>query len=629
MSISHRRSIGLPATDLSGLEVHHEGPDGSIELRSARQVLQAWGVPEAARPMEVRMILVVEPILRLIREGVWHTILVPSSRDELPGGNLAAQWGLQFPTQSTCGASDYAGLFGTLQNVRCYLSANGDPHAIQLTRCLNEVIDALQGSPLKLASHMHEYQKHQGSGTSWTAEAYFVLALLVQNLRSSDRRDVRDVLQLCAHALFPGAMAAEIVDSQSGKACLPSSSRQVSQACLALDIAYMLQWRQWHSKYKLAYYWMADSSPLNGYDWLNSSFTYAREDKLCEIMYAVRALQAPCSPAEIGRHSRFLLEQIHDHQLAPTVLGRGASSIEHKAAAVMWSVYLEAGDHDAMRRVFGQIRSWTTDMGTELGLNDYTSADVRSLLSPPLLADELEIDPVGHRRHAESEASHDEQLSPDGHPLGRDQEVAVAIPVIEEDSRYVFPRSIGIAGMMHVLHNALSDATQALQMWDQKQPQIRKVTAFFSAKGLRERFVKCCCSGEKQKYAFLFKLGPPEFINWRWGSLMQWCAWLIPRWKAIQICWNKEVFEHKSEEGWETSDKESLNVRELNQLLRDVELYAFHVVLQNSGAGVTCLRTWMHTCPCHEALKINSTHKQSTHTQPTQNTQGALGECCT
>lgn len=128
---------------------------------------------------------------------------------------------------------------------------------------------------------------------------------------------------------------------------------------------------------------MADSSPVNGYDWLNSCFTDARSDKLRAILICVRELQTPdLSVQDVGKHTAFLLEQIHDHQMTPVVLGRGAGSLEQKVAGIVWALWLETGSEALLRRICGKSRAWTTDMGTEIGLNDCGRGHDEGLVAP-------------------------------------------------------------------------------------------------------------------------------------------------------------------------------------------------------------------------------------------------------
>lgn len=341
---------------------------------------------------------------------------------------------------------------------------------------------------------------------------------------------------------------------------------------------------------------MADSSPVNGYDWLKSSFTYVRENQLRNMLGCIRDLQGADLPIKaVSRISR-LLDEIQDDQLTPVVLGRGAGSLEHKTASIIWALWLETGDDDdLLKRICSQSRSWTTDMGTEVGINDFSISKFKDLLSPPLELHE----PLRH--DAGVAAAPGEgwgELISDVFAPGPSTEAPHLVPDL---SGFLFEMSIGASGMMHVLHNALADGSQVMTMWQDLLPKLRRISSFFCQRGYRERFVACCCTGENTKYASLFSAKPPEFITWRWGTLMQWCAWLAPRWQAIQACWNRHFFEQgaPTDDAWDKG-KDDLGLAELNNHFKDGVVFGYHVMLIAAGAGVTAFRQWLHSCPCHQ-----------------------------
>jgi hypothetical protein len=307
-----------------------------------------------------------------------------------------------------------------------------------------------------------------------------------------------------------------------------------------LDVAYILVWRERHASKKFVYYWMADSSPVVGYEWLNTSCTYVAESDLCSILRAVRELVDPGLAEEsVKARTRFLCESVQDHQLIPVVLGKGACSLDAKMAGIMWALWLETGSANLLTEVCGRTRSWTTDMGTEVGLNDYNSVSLMGLLRPPLAPDDLEAD-VG----VVPDPIVVDDLIPDDGGHGN---VAPPPDPLESTQGFVFGQSLGCAGMLHILHNALGDAGRASQLWGEMEPRIRIVSRFFANKGCRERFVKFCCVDDNAHLSFLFTEKPPEFIAWRWGSLMDWCSWFNARCLAIWRCWKRALWDKSTD----------------------------------------------------------------------------------
>lgn len=88
--------VGLPATDMSGIILVQEDVNGTKEVPAIR-VLEGWHAIEARRPCEVRMLLVVEHLIHMIRAGLWNAILAPTKENLLPHGSLFPQWSGRFP----------------------------------------------------------------------------------------------------------------------------------------------------------------------------------------------------------------------------------------------------------------------------------------------------------------------------------------------------------------------------------------------------------------------------------------------------------------------------------------------------------------------------------------------------
>ena len=49
---------------------------------------------------------------------------------------------------------------------------------------------------------------------------------------------------------------------------------------------------------------------------------------------------------------------------------------------------------------------------------------------------------------------------------------------LESTQGFVFGQSLGVAGMLHILHNAMGDASRASQLWETMEPRIRIVSRF-------------------------------------------------------------------------------------------------------------------------------------------------------
>ena len=80
--------------------------------------------------------------------------------------------------------------------------------------------------------------------------------------------------------------------------------------------------------------------------------------------------------------------KVHTKYLTPCGLGVKASSLEHKLRSVLHSLYLHTPELppstplQSLRAVCANVYSFTTDMGTEIGIADYKVPHLSNVLPP-------------------------------------------------------------------------------------------------------------------------------------------------------------------------------------------------------------------------------------------------------
>ena len=78
--------------------------------------------------------------------------------------------------------------------------------------------------------------------------------------------------------------------------------------------------------------------------------------------------------------TRQIMDAVRYHQLTPTALGWRNEGTTAKLSASLWSIGIQCGlVWSELRPVLQTVRSWTTDMGAELGFNDYRVEEVCQL----------------------------------------------------------------------------------------------------------------------------------------------------------------------------------------------------------------------------------------------------------
>ena len=229
------------------------------------------------------------------------------------------------------------------------------------------------------------------------------------------------LLRLCRHAgkvLLAPSIADQVLDRlipARGRLTKPAASTR-RFALYLLDVGFMLYWKEFHEKNtgNMYYYWMADSSPQKGYDWLNSGCYCVRASSAKACLDAVRSLGSgrELPEHEIGELSRLLLDEVFFHYLPPVVLGKGAAAVEQKLAGWTYALWLETNARPLHKAVMDGTRSWTTDMGTELAFNDFRIANCESLL-PGMFTAEYEMHPEGACGPDLASTSDSDLLGPD------------------------------------------------------------------------------------------------------------------------------------------------------------------------------------------------------------------------
>ena len=93
------------------------------------------------------------------------------------------------------------------------------------------------------------------------------------------------------------------------------------------------------------------------------------------------------------------------HTLPPVALGLGRTRLPDKVRALLYAMFLDAGLQQ-LRSYLESFVSFTTDMGTELGIGDYEDAQLNRILPGFVLSSQFEADGEGDQ----AGNLHDEKL---------------------------------------------------------------------------------------------------------------------------------------------------------------------------------------------------------------------------
>lgn len=201
--------------------------------------------------------------------------------------------------------------------------------------------------------------------------------------------------ELCLNAmdlLFPSLLRCVIDDLADSKHVFPGkSSKHVMR--LALDVAMLLSVRRDIELDDYVRFGGADSSPQHGHNWLLSSYWSVPTQDLASLFFAVQALTEECktralepekyeqSESSRANHAQLakLLRRQHD---IPVALGQGAEDLANKCSAMAHKWAMLLGDRAKLRPFAQSFFSYTSDMGTELGIADFRVGSMTDLLPP-------------------------------------------------------------------------------------------------------------------------------------------------------------------------------------------------------------------------------------------------------
>jgi hypothetical protein len=259
------------------------------------------------------------------------------------------------------------------------------------------------------------------------------------------------------------------------------------------------------------------------------------------------------------------------HIPPPVALGSKAESLVHKASAMLHSLFLECRDCSDLVALLRSVQSFTTDMGTELGLSDTFQQCLGQWFPVDFSRDSTSL--------SEDTGMCEQKMDVDG----EDDTVGV-------EGSYTFANALPWPGMMHVLHNCAHQVHEvALQSWPWFHQRLKAVSKLFTRRWSRERFVEKCIKGTRGEVyvklvggVFKNKAGDitcsprhnvlkssrnshvtrangfcrwsltllldgaghnfTEAIEWRWGTLMKVLDWLLPLKACCKVCWSKAKF---------------------------------------------------------------------------------------
>jgi hypothetical protein len=355
---------------------------------------------------------------------------------------------------------------------------------------------------------------------------------------------LEEIVTLGVQMVLAPAAAAEVVQGiASGSIRLPSRS-VILRARQKLDILQMYWQRRVNSKHAFIRHLSIDASPQVRHNFL------CMKERRVKITAALTRESAGAS---------------YEHRSLPvTSLGHGRARLIDKVYNSTHSIMLECGSMEVFGKFRMEVRSLTSDAGTERGL-----ADV------PVIRDARSLQAMLHcLRSGELDVS-------------------------AASSAYLYPNCIYMQGHLHILYNALQAAVEKVPGWEGHLVLLRGLNSFFKNLPLRQRFQTLCMSGAGRAEIDLLDRYEAANIDWKWewlSVLLRQLRYLYP---VLVKYWNLGAM------GADASKSEGLQsglLRVVDKATAAEGFQSMNLILLSVSKAIDRIASKLEGCPCHEDM---------------------------
>ena len=294
----------------------------------------------------------------------------------------------------------------------------------------------------------------------------------------------------------------------------------------------------------------------------------------------------------------------------PISQGQGVTSSEAKVVGVHHMVGVEAFDISHVQRIVREMWSFTTDLGTDVKVTDFSiDPTKRSTLMPSWMSADVAALPLVE----EFPEDFPEQGPAAEPPAG----VGYHNPFVQCEGQEALVNAIPISGVGHSIHNIAKLLPDAMRQFKWFKKRLKTLEMVLRHPGRSERIVATCIVGTPYgKHSNIILSFGYTLHEARWQSLILFCQATVLPLAVLRRAWSQEQYEGNGvgklvERGWsqeDGSDGQKFNPQELTDLLKSVFFFRYyHRMMIVLGQVPKKLQRWADGCPCHEQLLIGKT----------------------
>ena len=569
-----------------------------------QDVLQAWqdaGNVRAWPPNSLYNVWLRDPLLKSVLCQHWVSVAVRHEcwafRSEVGKqyfncpGRLGEPGEADAPAHSIFDASMFRHAAALIRYPDVVDEENLGPSKLDVLAWLDAIGDVASLGPEPLL----EFSRTGGGirGQKYKIDALIEVMLLASLLRDSN--ETKKAIKRSLAVMFPHDPT--YVDRVLKQDFSVPSASTISRFRLAIDVSYARAISMYirnllNETRPFAIYFLCDSSPRGGRDWLLSEYWLVSGpniEKVVELqneIIALRKLLAEGSEedvdseivASIAERSQELQRLMWHHVLIPVALGVGFQGVHQQFVALLHALRVEADCWELVQSFCKSVVGMTTDFGVESYLQQVPRVDANELFYHWREGTEL-IDDVP------------EALPSRGSRPSRDAWIS-------------FEQSLPVSGIMHVIHNCLTDIGTALPDYDEWLVKAKAVSRFMSHREYKELLVEHCFSSPSTMvHRDSMLTFNAQIYDERFESLMSFLVQALPLRAPLQMYFDRARFQHVV--------SEYIDLDVVGSSLTSHAWWGYSSVVFACGAIPHEVQCWLSGCECHPPAKFTESSVSS------------------
>ena len=259
----------------------------------------------------------------------------------------------------------------------------------------------------------------------------------------------------------------------------------------------------------------------------------------------------------------------------PISQGQGVTSSEAKVVGVHHMVGVEAFDISHVQRIVREMWSFTTDLGTDVKVTDFSiDPTKRSTLMPSWMSADVAALPLVEE--------FPEDFPEQGPAAEPPAVVGYHNPFVQCEGQEALVNAIPISGVGHSIHNIAKLLPDAMKQFKWFKKRLKTLEMVLRHPGRSERIVATCIVGTPYgKHSNIILSFGYTLHEARWQSLILFCQATVLPLAVLRRAWSQEQYEGNGvgklvERGWsqeDGSDGQKFNPQELTDLLKSVFSY--------------------------------------------------------